>query len=154
MVENLSGRDALYKNPGASLRSFIIARCIRHENVELTGEMLNTAIICEEFSRSTKVLAYIVGRLQKEAETLNQRIVCLDEETRDNFVMFTLPLGEFSQVMKLSFDSFIMNQDPSSSIVDITCQHGINLKSSMIDLSELISDVISSLDAVTSLNAA
>lgn len=141
MMENLRGRDVIYKNPGVSLRSFVIARCIRREVVELTGEMLQTAIICEEFSRSTKVLAYIVDRLQKDADQLCEVISQLIPDVRVDFVMFTLPLSEFSQVLKLSFDSFIMNQDPTSDKVDISSQHGINLKSTMIDLKELIDDV-------------
>ena len=141
MIENLKGRDILYKNPGVSLRSFIIARCIRREIVELTGEMLQTAIICEEFSRSTNILAHIVEKLQKDADQLCQVIADLIPDIRVEYVMFTLPLGEFSQVVKMSFDSFIMNQDPASNKVDITSQHGINLKSSMIDLKELIDDV-------------
>lgn len=141
MMENLSGRDAIYKNPGVSLRSFVIARCIRKEVVELYGEMLGTAILCEEFSRSPKVLAYITERLRKDALKLCDHIDQLIPEAKIDFAMFILPLDEFSQVLKLSFDSFIMTQDPASNRVDISSQHGINLKCAMIDLQELIEDV-------------
>jgi len=143
LIHNLKGRDELYKNPGVSLRSFIIARCIRQEIVELTGEMLENAELCEEFSRSTDVLASIVDHLLTSSAALCERIGDLDPDVRGDYVMFTLPINEFSQVVKLSFDSFIMNQDPSLDHVDITSQHGINLKSAMIDLQMLLVDVSS-----------
>lgn len=147
MMENLSGRDAIYQNPGVSLRSFVIARCIRKEVVELYGEMLKTAILCEEFSRSPKVLAYITERLRKDSLKLCDHIDQLIPEAKIDYAMFILPLEEFSQVLKLSFDSFIMTQDPSSNRVDISSQQGINLKSAMIDLKELIEDVQAHVDA-------
>lgn len=46
----LQGRDAIYKNPGTSLRSFIVARHIRDEQIALSSEMLDNLLECEQFS--------------------------------------------------------------------------------------------------------
>lgn len=140
-----TGRDELYQNPGVSLRSFVIARCIRQEFVEVPEEMLATVEECEKFSHSTQVLSHIVESLQKSTEYLLLLIESLPSASIGDFLSFMTPLSEFSQVMKLSFDAFIMNQDPATDHVDIESAHGVKLKSAMIDLLMLIEDVSSNL---------
>jgi hypothetical protein len=145
MMYNLTGRDEIYLNPGVSLRSFIIAHCIRREFVELTGEMLQCAEACDEFSRSTKILAGIVEKLMYISSALSERILFLPPEVGADYLVFTNSITDFSHVVKMSFDSFIMNQNPAHDHVDINSMHGRNLKSALIDLKMLIDDVAANL---------
>jgi len=148
ILHNLKGRDALYQNPGASLRSYILANCVRKEYVQISGPLLLTIQECDEFSRNAQVLSNIVEYLQKEADTLCLIISNLVPNLRSTLVMYTLPLHEYSQVVKLSFDSFIMTQDPAKDHVDIMSLHGTNLKSAMFDLQDLIEQVTAELQTL------
>lgn len=38
MVHGLTGRDTMYKNPGFSLRSYVVAKCISKEFTHLDGD--------------------------------------------------------------------------------------------------------------------
>ena len=143
LVNGITGRDATFANPGVSLRSFVIAKCIRRENVQVSGEMLETIKVCEEFSRNTQVLASIIHHLQTYTVMVLDKIAAIpfDAKKQANFEAYRSALKEYSQAMKLSYDSFIMNQDPALDHVDITSQHGSSLKSTMIDFLELIVDI-------------
>jgi hypothetical protein len=67
LVHGLTGRDELYKNPGTSLRSFIVGRHLKDEIVTLKEDMIQNVRECEEFSKS-ETIAEIVSRMSMRAD--------------------------------------------------------------------------------------
>jgi hypothetical protein len=141
MLHGHVGRDEQYLNPGVSLRSFIIGNCIRREYVELSNEILACAEECDKFSRNTLILSKIVEMLSKRCHDVLNRVNLLPPARQADYAIFVESIRDFAQVAKMSFDAFIMNQDPSLDYVDIDSVHGKNLKSALIDLKFFIDDI-------------
>jgi hypothetical protein len=139
MVNSLQGRDTEYKNPGVSLRSYLVAKCLRQETVYISGELLDTIIECEEFSTNSKVLSTIVGTLIRKAEDLKSKFATLTPKLHGYFAHFSKPLSDRAHAIKLIFDAFIMTSDPTKDHVDIMSPQAIVLKTEMFELQELIS---------------
>lgn len=138
MVNGLKGRDAQYQNPGVSLRSFIVGKALRREVIQVDGEMITAVHECEEFSMSASVIAKIVELLLTEANDLVTTISTLAPELQKKFIKMVTELSECSQVAKMAFEAFILNQDPASDRVEIISMQGINLKEALFDLHEVI----------------
>ena len=138
MINDLHGRDAEYKNPGVSLRSYIIAKCLRQEIIYLSGEMINIVTECEEFSTNSQTLSMIVTTLIKQALDLKAKFTTLSPKLHAYFANFSTPLSDRAQVVKLSFDAFIMTADPTKDHVDIMSPQAIVLKTELFELQELI----------------
>jgi len=138
MIYNLRGKDAIYKNPGVSLRSFVIAKCIRQEEIFLTGDMLNLVAECEEFSTNTQNISTIVSMLTKAATDISLRFVTLPPKLNSYFSNFSVPISDRIKIVKLSFDTFIMTSDPAKDHVDIMSPQAITLKTELFALKDLI----------------
>ena len=80
LVYGLTGRDELYRNPGVSLRSFIVGRHLRDEIVTLNEAMLENLRECEEFSKP-EIIAEIVSRLSMRADKALSMLMSPDLST-------------------------------------------------------------------------
>ena len=138
MINDLHGRDAEYKNPGVSLRTYIVAKCLRQETVYLSGDILDVVIECEEFSTNSQVLSIIISTVISSTSALIEKITALPPKLHSYFARFNGQLSGRSQVVKISFDTFIMIQDPTKDYVDIMSPQAIKLKTELFELQELI----------------
>lgn len=141
VLNGLKGRDVTYANPGISLQSFVIAKCISRETVSLSGEMLNTVRECESFSQSAETFAKITEMLITHTSGVITKVMSLDPASQLSMAKDITDLDNMSKVAKLCFDSFIMSQDPASDKVDVMSQLGINLKQALFDLQGMIEDL-------------
>ena len=148
MVNGLSRHDATYQNPGVSLRSYLVAKCLDRETVQLTEHILLDARQCEAFSTSGEILAKITESLLTSAADLVTQITTLPVGTKKKFSGYVKTLHDYAQVAKMSFDAFIMTQDPSKNHVDITTLPGITLKEAMFSLQDMIDRISDELSKV------
>lgn len=141
ILNGLKGRDVTYANPGISLQSFVIAKCISRETVTLSGEMLITIRECEKFSQSAETFAKITEMLMAHSTGVITKVMSLDPAHQLSMAEDITNLDNMSKVAKLCFDSFIMSQDPAEDKVDVMSQLGVNLKQSLFDLQGMIEDI-------------
>ena len=141
ILNGLKGRDVTYANPGISLQSFVIAKCISRETVSLSGEMLIAVRECEKFSQSAETFAKITEMLMTHSTGVITKVMSLDPAYQLSMTEDITNLDNMSKVTKLCFDSFIMSQDPAEDKVDVLSQLGINLKQALFDLQGMIEDI-------------
>jgi hypothetical protein len=144
MLQGLKGRDALYQNPGISLRSFVVGKCVRQEIVQVEGEILESIAECEKFSYSGETLAKIVNTLEKNAKELSQAMLVFPPNKK--LMRMGTALNELNQGMRMAFDSFIMSQDPTKDHVNLFSNQSIMLRSVMFELMEVIDTIEYDLD--------
>lgn len=154
LVNDLEGHDAEYKNPGVALRSYVVSHCLHREIIQISDlpdAVLKDVIECEQFSTSGSTLSKIVEMLLAATIDASMKIAALPPENYKQFITFIKPLSEIGQVVKMSFDAFILTQDPAKDYVDIMSMPGIMLKATLFDLQDLLDDVTFALaDAPTS----
>jgi hypothetical protein len=75
MVMNLSGREALYNNPGTSLRSFVLAgQNSLQEYLDVSASVLATIEECEYFCHSVKVVEDVTAAMMQQPFEIVERI--------------------------------------------------------------------------------
>lgn len=74
LLNNLSGRDVLYQNPGVSLRSFIVHFWLDEELFALDGEMLEALNDCERFSNDSETVPLIIIKLNELISDLIDKV--------------------------------------------------------------------------------
>ena len=122
----INKESGMYQNPGVSLKSYIVAKCLNRVYVNIDGLMLSIIEECQNFSYDTKNISVIVNSLIENTEL---------KKTNDSYGIM---LSECSTFVKLSFDAFIMNQDPKKDNADIFSQQGLFLINAMLELNELL----------------
>ena len=148
VLNGLKGRDITYANPGISVQSFVIAKCISKETVTLSGEMLIALRDCEKFSQSAATFAKITEMLIEHTSGVITKVMSLESGQQLTMVDSVTQLDNMAKVAKLCFDSFIMSQDPAEDKVDVLSQLGINLKQALFDLQGMIEDLVYSIDQI------
>lgn len=146
LVYNLSGNDMLYKNPGVSVRSFVIARAIRYETVEIENEILAAVKECEKFSSDPKVISQIYKSLNESTVWLVTEINGLPNQVRVELINEVTELHTAAQAVKISFEALFSIQPEESSTVDLTTPPGQMFKQSLYllqDKIERITDLLS-----------
>jgi hypothetical protein len=139
LVNGLKGRDAMYQNPGVSLRSFVIGKCIRQEIIEVSGDLIDTIAECEKFSYSSETLAKIVETLEKTSHDLSEAMLAFPPNKK--IIRTGTALNELTQGMRLAFDAFIMSQDPSKDHINLFSNQSMMLRSVMYELMEMIETI-------------
>jgi len=140
-LKGLSGKDAEYKNPGVSLRSFVIARCVRRDRTGVPADMVDIIKECEHFSNSGYTISQIVEWLITATTQILARVDTLPAVQIAKLQGHTKTINELVSAMKMSFDAFILSQDPSKDYVDIDSKQGIVLRSILFDLDVVIEDL-------------
>lgn len=149
-IYGLKGKDVDYKNPGVSLRSFIAAKCLRNEVAHVPDEMIETINECYEFSTNAEILGKIKDSLDAEAQDILMVMAELPRELHRKIEKFVRPLHELSGATKMTFDTFIMTQDPTKDRADILTAQGTQLKAIMFEFQDAINavkEVLSTLPA-------
>lgn len=131
MVYCLEGRDVIYKNPGTSIRSFVITQ-IQHELVPVSDEMVQSIKECEEFTSSIMVVKTIVELLIAKAQELIP--------TLKNEVEYATTLHKQAQIISTQFETIALQ-----AAIDQHDQHfvhdnlvGQNFKQALINMKALI----------------
>jgi len=135
----LTGKAAEYQNPGVALRSFVIAKCLRRDTVDLDGSQLELVRECEDFSYSGEILSALIAMLEKQAKDLTERLVSFGPNKK--FVHLGQDLTEMVQAQRLGYDAFIMSQDPTKNQFNIFSAQALMLREVMYDLLDKILDV-------------
>jgi len=145
MVNNLTPEQAKYQNPGSSLRSYIVANCLRQDIAPIPDDLTEIINECVMFSTSAEIISKIVDVLIKTSKDQLIVISELDPVNLKKLSKHTQLLSDLASQVKIAFDTFIMTQDPAKDQADILSSQGIMLKSTMIDLhsmSERVSEIL------------
>ena len=97
MVNNLTGRDAIYRNPGISLRTFVIAKLIDHEMCTIAGDMFEVFKECERFTNSNEIFTKIIDMLLKNVVKLMNTAVDLSPEMQLKVAMRLNQMNDLSK---------------------------------------------------------
>lgn len=139
MIYNLQGKDIDYKNPAVSLRSYVIANCLKQDLVytaKFPTTVVESVIECEKFSRSSEILSKITTILIEEAD----KILSVSRSYPELHLELA-SLNDAVLAMKLVFDAFIMNQDHKLDQVDILSPQGIKLRHFMFEIDNIINEL-------------
>lgn len=143
---------ASWYNPGTSLKSFIVAKCLRNETVELDGDMLTSARECERFSSNFNVLQRINESLIGSAAALTNQINTHSQAIRTLFLEDITQLHTIGQLVKLSFNALMSIQEPSGDQLNLLSGPGQTYKQAMFDFQDAIEHIIDKLHANTGKN--
>lgn len=149
LIMGLDGRDAIYKNPGVSLQSYVIARCVKNEITTLDPEMVECVRECESFGSSKEVLAKINEALISSATKLISFVSSLAPDKRSTFVQDVTQLHNLANIIKNTFDAFISTQDAISMHVDLASMSGITYKQAIFDMQDAVENLSFKLEHVT-----
>lgn len=159
MVHCLEGKDALYQNPGTSLRSFVVKE-LRNELVVVPEHLHETIRECEQFSSSLMVAKTIVELLINRA---TRTIADLNEVpkkqkpskyalTDGELVNYATRLHTQGQIIKTQFESIAL-QAADDSLVEIFTHDnlvGQHFKQALFEMKYLQEEVIDAIElAVT-----
>lgn len=70
IIYKLNEKDSLYKNPGISLRSFLVANHLSKEIISLEGDILTTIKECIDFSVSKNIISQIISFILLESSSM------------------------------------------------------------------------------------
>jgi len=142
LINKLSGRDAEYLNPGVSVRSFVVGRCLRKELVLCEGQLLESIFECEQFSTNKKVLEKIMRSLLESATEIVNEINGTEDRA---FARWLIPeiaaLHELGTMVRLSYDSLMTIQEENE---PLTIDHlpGMTFKNSLFDMQDKIEEIM------------
>ena len=141
LIHDLHGRDAQYLNPGFSLRSFVVARCLKKEYTVLPKEMYDVMRECTEFSQSSDILDSVVVELTRRTRKVFESIAALPGHSQEKFIGSVDQLKTIMDEVKRLFDIYSdLGKDPM-------IEPGYHLKDALFDLNEKILDVSWAVDA-------
>lgn len=111
LVHRLTGKDAVYQNPGVALRSFVIAKCFKDELVTIGGETLENLRACEEFGTNYVTISITVQEVLKQG-SLVMAEVSADPRLSSEFIRELTHLAELMSHLRSAFDSFTEKAKP------------------------------------------
>lgn len=139
MVHCLEGRDKLYKNPGTSLRSFVVQQFL-NELVVVPPGMIQTIHECEQFSSSLSVAKTIMELLVNRATACINEALVNGNQTDTDLMAGIFALYKQGHVIQTQFESIAL-QASDDSLGDVFTHDnlvGQNFKQSLIDMKNLL----------------
>lgn len=133
-------------NPGNSLRSFLIAKHLKDEIIQVTEPIETYIRECEEFSNSKKILGFIVDSLMKSSMGVLMSMESSKIKVQIEMVKDITDLQELINNVKATYDAYLSIQDPTIDSIDLFTLPGIKLKQSIFNLQDKIGLIIDNLN--------
>src|SRR5262249_23142759 len=127
--------------PGVALRAYVVAKALRHDLVELSGEQLQSYYECAEFSTSRAVLNKISDHLVHE---LTEAVKSLNEApaaVRAELSLETFNLYELGRLIKLSSDALFSTQLDEAKPLDLNTLPGLNFKAALYEAQDKLKEL-------------
>ena len=141
LINDLHGRDAQYQNPGFSLRSFIVARCLRKEYCSIPKEMIEVVNECQAFSCDAGIVNRVAAELNRRVTKIYESIAALPGHSQEKFLGSIDQLKALTEQTRKLYESYVdLGSDPM-------IEPGMLLKDSLYDLNEKILDVSWAVDS-------
>lgn len=147
LIHDLNGRAVEYGNPGLALQSYLVAKCLRNEIVELTESAQEYVYECEGFSSSKKILNIILESLVNSASEVMINMTNQLHQVQIAMYRDITELQKLIQNAKLTFDAFLSIQGKGDE-VDLFTMPGTKLKQSFYNLQDKIEVIVIALNRV------
>jgi len=143
LIHDLSGRekDQIYYNPGTSLKSFIIAHCVKRDIVSVDGQMLDIIRECEQFQSNKTILIAINQCLISTAAALVNQINTMPKDAHLELIERVVELHQIGQVIKASFDALLSTQAIEEARVDMSSYPALTYKQALYDIQDKIDEI-------------
>lgn len=147
LIHKLSGKDAVYQNPGISVTSFVLARALRKEVVELEDQLVENFKMCVLFSTDRNILNQINESLIQASSGLVDQMSSLSQDQRLRLLPDVQELHTLGQMIKMAYDSLLSIQ-VKDEIVEINNIPGVTYKQNIFDMQDKIEEVSQKLEAL------
>lgn len=134
LVYGLSGRAATYQNPGESVFSYLVARALKQEIVELEEHLCTSLKQCEIFCTDRTILMQINDKLTNQASQLVNTMNTLNQDQRVRLIPAVQELHELGQLIRLTFDSLLTVQVPGAERLELDSVPGTTYRQSVFDM--------------------
>lgn len=143
----VSGDDHPRRNPGTALKSFLVAKCLDHEMVDLKQPQVEYLAECLRYNTEVRILQKIVDSLITSASQLVNQINSLEVKQRTSLFNDVHELHLRGSSVKMAFDTLITssvppnNEDVGDLRVELDNPKGITFKNSIFELQDKISEI-------------